>query len=87
MPRFEKDGYVIETSNPSESVTLRMSGFTETKARTAATRAADAEVAPEQVAPEQDAPPQDVPAQESQDEPAPKARTAAPKAKADKSTK
>ena len=45
MPRFEKDGYVIETSSPSESVTLRMSGFTETKARTAATRAADAEVA------------------------------------------
>lgn len=55
MPRFEKDGYVIETSDPSESVTLRMSGFTETKARTAATRAADAEDAPAQE-------PQDAPA-------------------------
>lgn len=78
MPRFEKDGYVIETSDPSESVTLRMSGFTETKARTAATRAADAETAPSE----------DAPAQEPKDVSEPKdAPAVAPKARADKSKK
>ena len=77
MPRFEKDGYIIETSDPSESVTLRMSGWAETKARTAATRAADAEDAPSDAAP----------AQEPQGAPTPTPKAATPKAKADKTTK
>ena len=46
MPRFTKgDGdeqVVIETSNAREGATLRASGFVESKARTAAVRAADA---------------------------------------------
>lgn len=45
MPRFtSKDGsVVIETSLPTEAAELRSQGFTESKARTAATKAADAE--------------------------------------------
>ena len=46
MPRFTKgdgdDQVVIETSNAREAATLRASGFVESKARTAAVRAADA---------------------------------------------
>lgn len=45
MPRFTKgdgDGQVVvETSNAREAATLRASGFVESKARTAAVRAAD----------------------------------------------
>jgi len=42
MPRFIKDGLVIETALPSEAAELRRDGFTEQKAKTAAVREADA---------------------------------------------
>lgn len=42
MPRFEKDGLVIETAVPTEAAELRRDGFTEQKAKTAAVKEADA---------------------------------------------
>lgn len=46
MPRYEKDGLVIETSVARESARLRQQGFKETKARTEAVKVTDAEKAP-----------------------------------------
>lgn len=42
MPRFEKDGLVIETAIATEAVALRSQGFAEQKAKTAEVRQADA---------------------------------------------
>lgn len=42
MPRFEKDGLVIETAVATEAVELRSQGFTEQKAKTAEVKQADA---------------------------------------------
>ena len=44
-PRFDKDGVIVETSNPREAAQLRAEGFTEHKARTKEVRAADAATA------------------------------------------
>lgn len=43
MPRFtnRQTGHVVETSNPTERVQLLASGYAESKARTAAGKAAD----------------------------------------------
>lgn len=41
MPRYEKDGVVVETSLAREAVQLKAEGFTESKARTKAVREAD----------------------------------------------
>lgn len=43
MPRYEKDGDAVETSDPTEGARLRAAGFVESKARTQAVRAAEAE--------------------------------------------
>lgn len=45
MPRFEKDGLTVETSNAREAAQLRAEGFAEHKARTAEVKKADAEQA------------------------------------------
>ena len=42
MPRFIKDGLVIETAIATEAAELRRDGFTEQKARTAEVKKADA---------------------------------------------
>lgn len=46
MPRFEKDGLVIETSVARESASLRQQGFKESAARTAEVKKTDAAPAP-----------------------------------------
>lgn len=43
MPRYEKDGRVIETSLTREGAHLRAEGWTESKARTKAVKEADAQ--------------------------------------------
>lgn len=42
MPRFEKNGAVVETSVPREVVNLKARGFVEHEARTAPVREAEA---------------------------------------------
>ncbi|WP_336715333.1 hypothetical protein [Arthrobacter sp. USHLN218] len=46
MPRFEKDGVAVETAIPREAAELRSQGFKESKAKTAAVKAAEAEAKP-----------------------------------------
>jgi len=43
MPRFTKGDLTVETAIPREAARLRSEGFTETKARTAEVKKADAQ--------------------------------------------
>lgn len=43
MPRYEKNGHVVETTNAREGVRLKASGYREQKALTQDVRKGDAE--------------------------------------------